>query len=312
MYQQSAFLRACLRITVRRYAVIAAATLLLPITAIAGGIELNSREYKMMLKPEDLLARRGATSSRTVRKRTARPGSAHAVERQRSRRAGGERAQGGDEPRMRAVFGQPGLPALSARLCLAGARGYRRARRGAKEVELTLKFRSPDAFLAAGMPLKVKEDARQAVEQVQRRIWGLSPFATDRNEVRLPTRVVFAAGLPRSTKQLPYRQQAASQSRPGSASIYRSFEDQLRTRPPVMFRDVGAAEPSPEYREVVYESSKLDLIKDLKARFALTLWYKDADRQGAEPGARPDARSRYKTRNGEVPDEARGGRLLCS
>jgi len=36
-------------------------------------------------------------------------------------------------------------------------------------------------------------------------------------------------------------------------------------------------EPSPEFREFVYESSKLDINKDVKARFALTLWHEGAE-----------------------------------
>ena len=58
--------------------------------------------------------------------------------------------------------------------------------------------------------------------------------------------------------------------------------------------------PSPEYRELVYKSSKLDITKDLKARFALTLWYEGPDNQDRPALA---ISFKYDVKNGEVRSE---------
>jgi len=60
-------------------------------------------------------------------------------------------------------------------------------------------------------------------------------------------------------------------------------------------------EPSPEYRELVYESSKLIVAKDVKARFALTLWYKDVENR--DRPALAEVSFKYDAKNGGVPDE---------
>src|SRR6185437_1887406 len=65
---------------------------------------------------------------------------------------------------------------------------------------------------------------------------------------------------------------------------------------------LSALDPSPEYRELVYESSKLDLVKDLKARFALTLWYEGAQNQ--DDPALTEISFKYEVKNREVPTGA--------
>jgi hypothetical protein len=290
--------RACLRITVRLYALIAAATLLLPITAIAGGIELDSREYKMMLKPEEFT---GVEAQQAV-ERFAREQLVPAVRTQWSGNAADELVAKGlkvDERRI--------VRFLDSRDCLLYRHGFAWRKRvdtgehgtRAEEVELTLKFRSPDAFLAAGMPLKAKEDARQADSKFEE---DLGPVAVRDG----PQRGVAAnprsarSQFSRSTKQLVSGDKLPT-SLAGISGLYRSFEDQLQTAAGHVQMS-APLEPSPEYREVVYESSKLDLIKDFKARFALTLWYKDADNQ--DQPALAEISFKYETRNGEVPNEA--------
>ena len=66
-------------------------------------------------------------------------------------------------------------------------------------------------------------------------------------------------------------------------------------------QDFVRVHPSPEYRELVYKSSKLDIAKDLKARFALTLWYKGAENQ--DHPALAEISFKYDAKNGEVRNE---------
>jgi hypothetical protein len=76
----------------------------------------------------------------------------------------------------------------------------------------------------------------------------------------------------RSTTQIVSGDKAPN-SLAGIKGLYPSFDEELQAAagriemsPPL--------DPSPEYREPIYKSSKLDITNDLKARFALTLWYK--------------------------------------
>jgi len=69
MYRQPEFSRrAHVGIVVVLYALLVTAPLVLPMAAIAGGIELDSREYKLMLKPDEFT---GADPLLAVRRFTA-------------------------------------------------------------------------------------------------------------------------------------------------------------------------------------------------------------------------------------------------
>jgi hypothetical protein len=63
----------------------------------------------------------------------------------------------------------------------------------------------------------------------------------------------------------------------------------------------AALAPSPEYLELMYESSMIDLAADTKTRFALTIWYEGADNR--ERPALAEISS-YDTDHGAVSDEA--------
>jgi hypothetical protein len=59
--------------------------------------------------------------------------------------------------------------------------------------------------------------------------------------------------------------------------------------------------PSLEYRELVYESSKLDVAAGTKAKFALTIWYEGADNRDVPTLA--EISFSYDTDDGAVPAE---------
>jgi hypothetical protein len=86
----------------------------------------------------------------------------------------------------------------------------------------------------------------------------------------------------------------------GIRGLYPSFDDELQA---VVGRIEMSAplDPSPEYRELVYKSSKLDIAEDLKARFALTLWYKGSENQ--DHPALAEISFKYDAKNGEVRNE---------
>ncbi len=88
----------------------------------------------------------------------------------------------------------------------------------------------------------------------------------------------------------------------GIIRLYPSFEDELRAAAGGTVDISVTLDPSPEYRELVYKSSKLDITDDLKARFALTLWYKGVQNQ--DQPAVAEISFEYDVKNGEVANKA--------
>jgi len=165
------------------------------------------------------------------------------------------------------------------------------------EIELTLKFRSPDIFLAAGMPLKAKNGARNVDSKIEEDLGPLSVRGGSEGAVAKPRSA--RSQFSRSTKQTVSPDKVPT-SLAGIAALYPSFEDELRATVGG-FETSALLEPSPEYRELVYESSKLIVAKDVKTKFALTLWYKDVENQ--DRPALAEVSFKYDVRNGGVPDE---------
>src|SRR5258708_6142318 len=89
----------------------------------------------------------------------------------------------------------------------------------------------------------------------------------------------------------------------GRSRRTRALEASVTDRQGVVGRIEMSAplDPSPEYRELVYKSSKLDIAEDLKARFALTLWYKGSENQ--DHPALAEISFKYDAKNGEVRNE---------
>ena len=273
------------------------AVLLLPVSTLAGGIELDSREYKLMLRAGEFA---GSDPGQAVERFTtdqlvpavgSRWNLDAANELMRKKLEVGER---------RIVrFWDSGE-------CLLYQHGYAWRERvdtdehdtRANEIELTLKFRSPDMFLAAGMPLKAKNGARNVDSKIEEDLGPVSVRGgPEEGAVAKPRSA--RSQFSRSTKQTVSPDKVPT-SLAGIADLYPSFEDELRAA--IGGFDTSALlEPSPEYRELVYESSKLIVAKDVKARFALTLWYKDVENR--DRPALAEVSFKYDAKNGGVPDE---------
>jgi hypothetical protein len=199
--------------------------MLLPASGIADGIELDSREYKLMLHPAEFTA---ADSQQAVR-RFITEQLAPVVRDQWNEDAAKELAKKGldvDESRI-VRFWDSGD-------CLLFRHGFAwRARtnidehgKRADEVELTLKFRSPDVFLAAGIPLKAKNDAKEVDSKLEE---DLGPVA-----VRTGTEVGVTAKPRNARSQFSQSttQTVSADKVPTNlaeiAGLYPSFEDELR------------------------------------------------------------------------------------
>ena len=251
----------------------AAAITLLPASGFAGGIELDSREYKLMLRPAEFFT---ADPQQAVN-RFITEQLVPAVRDQWNADAANELAKKGFEVGERRIvrFWDSGD-------CLLFRHGFAwRALtdidehgKRADEVELTLKFRSPDAFLAASTPLKAMNDARKVDSKFEEDLGPVAVRSGPEGGVVANPRAVRSQ-FSRSTTQIVSSDQAPT-NLAGIKRLYPSFDEELQT---VVGRIEMSAplDPSPEYRELVYKSSKLDIAKDLKARFALTLWYKSAE-----------------------------------
>ena len=134
--------------------------------ATAGGLELDSREYKLMLEPDKFT---GADPLKAVERFTTEQ-LVPALREQWNHDADGELTKKGMQIGERRV-----IRFWDSGDCLLYRNGF--AWRGrteidehgkrANELELTLKFRSPDAFLAAGMPVSAKDDAKKVDSKLE-------------------------------------------------------------------------------------------------------------------------------------------------
>jgi hypothetical protein len=261
---------------------------------MAGGIQLDSREYKLML---DATKFDGAELRQAVERFTVEQ-LVPMVRMQWTSNAADELAAKGLQVGERRI-----VRFWNSRDCLLYRHGF--AWRGrvdidehgvrAQEVELTLKFRSPDAFLAAGTPLKATNDAKKVDSKLEE---DLGPVAA-RNG---PTGGVVAnpraarSQFSRSTTQIVSSDKVPT-SLAGIKGLYPSFDEELQAAA----GRIEMSAPRPEYRELVYKSSKLDIAKDVKARFALTLWYKGADNQ--DHPALAEISFKYDAKDGDVRNE---------
>jgi hypothetical protein len=270
----------------------AAAVLLLPLSAIADGIELDSREYKLMLKPGQFS---GEHPKQAVKRFTMEE-LVPAVRAQWSSDAA-DKLQDDLKRHERIVRFKDSAN------CLLSRRGFSwRERVDLKEdgtrsdkAEMTLKFRSPDVFLASAISLKARNGSGNDKSKLEE---DLSPLAVRNGS---------AAGViasPRSARSQFSRSttvEAAVTEAPinvaGIAALYPSFEDEFRSADPST-----PLEPSPEYREVVYKSKKFEAFADLEVQFALTLWYKGAENE--ESPSLAEISFKFELADGKVPTEA--------
>ena len=143
--------------------------------------------------------------------------------------------------------------------------------RPASKPEVTLKFRSSDLFLAADMQLKAKaEGAESKFEE------DTGPLSlTNAGERFVASPRSARSQFSRSTSQT-VKQSDLPQTLEDIDKLYPTFSEDLQLVADEI--DLQAAlESGPEYRELVYRSSKLDLTNDTKAKFALTIWYEGGE-----------------------------------
>ena len=290
--------RAILSSASRLHTFVGAAILLLPLSAIAGGIELDSREYKLMLKPVEFVG----TEPRQAVERFTSEQLVPAVRKQWGASAADELSAKGLKVGERRI-----VRFWDSSKCLLYTHGFAWRVRvdtnvngtTAKDVELMLKFRSPDLFLAAGARLNPRQHALDEDSKLEE---DLGPVAvrSGQAEALVANPRGARSQFSRSTKQTVPENEVPT-SFAGIAGLYPSFEEELQAAAGHVEMS-SPLEPSPEYRELVYESSKLDLVKDLKARFALTMWYKGAQNQ--DHPALAEISFKYEVSNGDVPTEA--------
>ena len=146
--------------------------------------------------------------------------------------------------------------------------------RPASEPEITLKFRSSDLFLTANMQLPARAGAKEVESKFEEDLGALA-VRTASGEATVPLPRSSRSQFSRSTTQTVDRR-AVPETLKEVERLYAKFDDDLRLV--AGDSDMSSAlAPSPEYRELVYKSSMVDLAKDTKTSFALTIWYEGAD-----------------------------------
>ena len=269
----------------------------------AKGIELNSREYKLMLEPAHFA---GGAAQEAVDE-FLRDEMVRAIKESFGGDAADELAREGvDLEKHRSVR------FLDTQGCALNGNGFAlRERvdlddndRPASKPEITLKFRSSDLFLAADMQLKAK--AEGAESKFEEDIGPLSLTNAGERFVASPRSA--RSRFSRSTSQT-VKQSDLPQTLEDIDKLYPTFSEDLQLVADEI--DLQAALKSgPEYRELVYRSSRRDVTKDTKAKFALTIWYEGVDDQNRP--ALAEISFSYDTDHGVVPAEAaqRARRLL--
>lgn len=255
----------CNRVTLVATAAFAVLTLMTSQPGLAGGIELDSREYKLMLKPGNF----AGTDPRAAIDRFVRDELVPLVRAAQWTADAAERLQnkGLKLEKSRIVRFKDTANCLLSRSGFAWRERFKLDASSARSSEATgtLKFRSPDAFLAAasrksdGGDCKFEED----LTPVAIRIGVDSGVKADPRSVRSQ----FSQSCSReiAATSLPGNPLAAAKLNP-------SFE-------PALHAAFSTADMSlqfvlgDEFLERVYERDELKLHGDTEAEFALTVWY---------------------------------------
>jgi hypothetical protein len=286
-------------------ALVATATLGWSVASAAEGIALDSREYKLMLEPQRFAGSAPAQAVGRFVREQLEPAARRTLD---GKAADELREKSLDlDERRRVRFWDTASCTLSGSgFALRERLDLTRDGRPAAEPEITLKFRSADLFLAANLRLKARVGANGVESKLEEDVGALAVrTAAGGAVVALPrsSRSQFA----RSTTQRLERDDIL-RSLKDADRLFPTLDDDLRLMG--AGSDMAAAlTPSPEYRELVYESSMIDLAPDTKIRFALTIWYQEAT-NFSRP-ALAELSFSYATTDGAVSSEAaRRGREL--
>jgi hypothetical protein len=279
-------------------AIVALAALIQTAAAADKGIELDSREYKLMLEPKRFA---GGAPQQAVR-RFARDQLEPAV-----RRAFGDKAaealkdkgMGLGERRSVRFFDTDDCALIKNGFALRERVDLNQEGRPAAKPKITLKFRSSDLFLAADMPLAARAGAKDVESKLEEDLGALAVRAASGEAIVAMPRS-SRSQFSRSTTQTVDRH-AIPRTLEDVEDLYPKFDDELRLV--AGESDMSASlKASPEYRELVYRSSMIDLAKDTKSSFALTIWYEGANNR--DRPALAEISFAYDTDDGSVPAEA--------
>lgn len=255
--------------------------------AAAGGIDLQSREYKLMLKPAMFADREPADAVGIFVHDQLAPLLARQLGGDAARKLA-EKPFKVDKHRLVRFFDTPGCLLDQQRLALRA----RFAVDAPGDVELTLKYRSPDPYVTAGAPLraaggevdtKLEEDIGPLAAQAAPK--ATAKPASMRSQFSLSSsRQIEAGSLPRTLG--------------GLLDLYPDLGRSLGAGPgsPALGQSLDA---SPEFRETVYESGKIDLAEGHDTRFSITVWHESADEDGEPKLA--EISFKYKVAAGDVP-----------
>jgi hypothetical protein len=243
---------------------VAVFVLMPPLPGLAGGLELDSREYKLMLKPENFTG----ADPRDAIDRFVRDELVPLVRAQWNTDAA-ERLQnkGLKLAKSRIVRFKDTANCLLSRSGLAWRERFKLDASGARSGEATgtLKFRSPDAFLAAGSRKSGGDDCKfeEDLTPVAIRTGPSKGVVADPRSVRSQ----FSQSCSRefATASLPGNLAAA-------AGLNPSFESGLHAAFSTADMSLQLV-PGDEFLERVYERDELKLYGETEAEVALTIWY---------------------------------------
>lgn len=278
----------------RHFLAIAIAALLVSGAAEAGPIDLDSREYKLMLGPEHFA---GGDSQAVVDRldEALKPLIAAQVSND-AERDFSKREFKLDKRRTVRFWDTATCGLDGAGFALRERADLDDQDRASDDRELTLKFRTVDLFLAAQTPLPAMEGAKDPESKLEEDVAPLAVRRSDGSGV---------VGDPPSTRSLYSRstkQQVKAAELPDTLAEAAVFYPTLAESLEASGVDVEMSEElaaSDEFMERVYESPKFSLGDGMKTRISLTLWYDRAGDSG-QP-ALAEVSFKYDTNNGDVP-----------
>jgi hypothetical protein len=252
--------------------VVALAVLIQPAPAAAKGIELDSREYKLMLEPGRFA---GGAPEQAIG-RFVRDQLEPAVRRSLGDDAADDlkkKELNLGEQRSVRFWDTDSCALIGSGFALRERVDLKEGRRSSKP-EITLKFRSSDLFLTANMQLAARAGAKGLESKFEEDLGALAIRAASGEAI---------VSMPRSSRSQFSRSTTQTVDRRALPRIledvddlYPKFDDDLRLVAGASDMSAELA-PSPQYRELVYRSSMIDLAEDTKTGFALTIWYEGAD-----------------------------------
>ena len=278
--------------------------------AQAGGIKLDSREYKLMLVPGKFA---GEDEAAKVVDRFWHEALKPIIDGRLDMRQDGtprsKKAFKPDSKQRHVVF-------RDTQDCLLDHNGYsfrERARlkngdENSSNREVTLKFRTPDLFLASETALKgSNEDSSTKFEE------DIAPVVVSTfDQIAHTSRV---AVQPRSMRSLF---SLSTKETVGPDETFEVLGDVMQAYPDLQenLRKAGAANDVAGFRlvagiaiqELVFEGAKVDLGQNTDAEFALTLWYSQNHEKSSEP-LTAEISFKYDTDDGRV-NEAVAQRAL--